>query len=86
MWSPSQDRLDRANLSRFMRFVREEVGNADLNSYAVLYRFSIDQPAKFWTLLWDFVGIRGLHDAVDQAVVPLMAGFPYLNTPNPGAK
>ncbi len=27
-----------------------------------------------------------LHDAVDQAVVPLMAGFPYLNTPNPGAK
>ena len=59
MWSPSQDRLDRANLSRFMRFVREEVGNADLNSYAVLYRFSIDQPAKFWTLLWDFVGIRG---------------------------
>ena len=27
-----------------------------------------------------------LHDAVDQAVVPLMAGFPYLNTPNPGAR
>ena len=27
-----------------------------------------------------------LHDAVDQAVVPLLAGFPYLNTPLPGAK
>jgi hypothetical protein len=27
-----------------------------------------------------------LHDAVDQAVVPLLPGFPYLNTPNPGAK
>ena len=27
-----------------------------------------------------------LHDGVDQAVVPLMPGFPYLNTPNPGAK
>jgi hypothetical protein len=26
-----------------------------------------------------------LHDAVDQAVVPLLAGFPYLNTPIPGA-
>jgi len=26
-----------------------------------------------------------LHDAVDQAVVPLLAGFPYLATPNPGA-
>ncbi len=27
-----------------------------------------------------------LHDAVDQAVVPLLAGFPYLNTPNAGSK
>ena len=27
-----------------------------------------------------------LHDAVDQAVVPLLPGFPYLNTPNPGAR
>jgi acetoacetyl-CoA synthetase len=59
LWIPSQDRVDRANLSRFMRFVRNEIGNADLNSYAPLYRFSIDQPEKFWTLLWDFVGIRG---------------------------
>jgi len=27
-----------------------------------------------------------LHDAVDQAVVPLLPKFPYLNTPMPGAK
>lgn len=27
-----------------------------------------------------------VHDAVDQAVVPLLPGFPYLNTPNPGAR
>ncbi len=27
-----------------------------------------------------------LHDAVDQAVVPLLAGFPYLSTPIPGSK
>nr|WP_240636143.1 DUF4331 domain-containing protein [Caldimonas tepidiphila] len=27
-----------------------------------------------------------LHDAVDQAVVPLLDRFPYLNTPLPGAK
>jgi hypothetical protein len=26
-----------------------------------------------------------LHDAVDQAVVPLLPGFPYLNTPLPGS-
>ena len=27
-----------------------------------------------------------LHDAVDQAVQPFLPGFPYLNTPLPGAK
>jgi hypothetical protein len=27
-----------------------------------------------------------LHDAVDQAVAPLLAGFPYLNTPLPGSR
>ncbi len=27
-----------------------------------------------------------LHDGVDQAVVPLLPGFPYLNTPIPGAQ
>jgi hypothetical protein len=27
-----------------------------------------------------------VHDAVDQAVVPFLPGFPYLNTPNPGAQ
>jgi hypothetical protein len=27
-----------------------------------------------------------LHDAVDQAVQPFLSGFPYLNTPLPGAQ
>lgn len=27
-----------------------------------------------------------VHDAVDQAVVPFLSGFPYLNTPLPGSQ
>jgi hypothetical protein len=27
-----------------------------------------------------------VHDAVDQAAVPFLAGFPYLNTPNAGSQ
>jgi acetoacetyl-CoA synthetase len=57
-WSPSPERVERANLSRFMRFARTETGNADLNSYAPLWHFSVDHPERFWTLLWDFCGIR----------------------------
>lgn len=58
IWSPSPERIERANLSRFMRFVREEIGNADLNSYAPLWQLSVDQPERFWTLVWDFCGIK----------------------------
>jgi acetoacetyl-CoA synthetase len=66
IWSPSPERIERANLSRFMRFVRTETGNADLNSYAPLWQFSVDHPERFWTLLWDFCGIRasGARDPV----------------------
>jgi hypothetical protein len=27
-----------------------------------------------------------VHDGVDQAAVPFLATFPYLNTPNPGSQ
>ena len=59
IWSPSEERIERANLVRFMRFVRAELGdNGDLNRHAALYEFSIRQPERFWTLVWDFCGIK----------------------------
>lgn len=30
--------------------------------------------------------VAGVHDAVDQATVPFLTRFPYLNTPNPGSR
>jgi acetoacetyl-CoA synthetase len=66
IWEPSAERIERANISRFMRFVRESTGNEDIRRYAPLYDFSIRQPEKFWSLLWEFCGIRahGDHEPV----------------------
>ena len=58
LWEPGRERLERANLSRFIRFVRGESGDDDLLSYADLHDFSIKHPGKFWTAVWDFCGIR----------------------------
>ena len=58
IWEPSQERIDRANMNRFVRFVREETGNEDIQRYAPLYDFSIRSPEKFWPLVWEFCGIR----------------------------
>lgn len=58
IWEPGQDRVDRANLNRFMRFVRERTNNDDIRRFAPLHDFSIRQPERFWQLLWEFCGIR----------------------------
>src|SRR5688500_5389956 len=58
IWEPGTERIERANISRFMRFVRESTGNEDIRRYAPLYDFSVRQPEKFWSLVWEFCGIR----------------------------
>jgi acetoacetyl-CoA synthetase len=58
LWEPGTERAERANMNRFIRFVREQTGNDDLGSYAPLYDFSIRSPKKFWPLVWEFCGIR----------------------------
>ena len=62
IWAPSQDRIERANMKRFVRFVSEQTNNDDIQSYAPLYDFSVRQPERFWPLVWEFCGIRASGD------------------------
>ncbi len=62
LWEPSVERIERANLNRFMRFVREQTGNEDIRRYGLLYDFSVRHPARFWPLVWEFCGIRASGD------------------------
>jgi acetoacetyl-CoA synthetase len=79
LWEPGKERVERANLSRFIRFVREEHDD-DLESYADLYDFSIKHPDRFWTSVWDFCGIRASGDRdpvlVDPERMPGARWFP----------
>src|SRR5580692_2394051 len=58
IWEPGKERTERANLSRFIRFVREQHPHTELQDYRALYDYSIRNPEKFWTLIWDFCGIK----------------------------
>ena len=58
VWEPSAERVERANLNRFIRFARTETGNVDLIGHHSLYHWSTSDPDRFWTLVWDFCGIR----------------------------
>ncbi|GIX32640.1 MAG: acetoacetyl-CoA synthetase [Lysobacterales bacterium] len=57
LWRPSPERIERANLSRFIRFVQQEYEPDVLDWYG-LYEFSIRQPQRFWVAVWEFCGIR----------------------------
>src|SRR5271154_2748806 len=80
IWEPGKERVEGANISRFMRFVREQTGNDDIRSYAPLYDFSIRSPKKFWPLVWEFCGIRATGDfsevLVDGDKMPGAKWFP----------
>jgi acetoacetyl-CoA synthetase len=80
IWEPGKERVDAANINRFMRFVREQTGNDDIRSYAPLYDFSIRWPKKFWPLVWEFCGIRSSGDfsevLVDGEKMPGAKWFP----------
>jgi len=57
LWVPSADRIERANLTRFRRFVRDRDG-VEGESYTKLHEWSVARPDRFWPAIWDFAGIR----------------------------
>ncbi|HET9049112.1 MAG TPA: acetoacetate--CoA ligase [Chiayiivirga sp.] len=80
VWIPSAERVERANLTRFIKFVVAETGNTDITDYPSLHAFSVAEPEKFWTLLWDFCGIKAHGERtpvlVDADKMPGARWFP----------
>jgi len=56
IWQPSRQRVEAANLTRFIRAV-EDAWRIPVGDYPTLYRWSIEQPERFWMTLWSFVGV-----------------------------
>ena len=57
LWQPSAEQQENANISRFMQWVGADYG-VEVTDYAALYQWSIENPAAFWSLMWDFAGIK----------------------------
>ncbi|MCB1588762.1 MAG: AMP-binding protein, partial [Xanthomonadales bacterium] len=57
IFTPSAERIEAANLTRFIRFVREREG-LELAAYEDLYDWSVRHSDRFWLALWEFCGVR----------------------------
>ncbi len=68
IWTPSPERLQQANLTRFMAFVNQSRGTG-CASYAELYQWSVTDIPGFWGAMWEFAGVvasRGYERVVDN--------------------
>lgn len=78
LWTPTQDRIDAAPLTAFMKAAAAKAGTS-FASYAELHRWSVEDREGFWSLLWDFCGIvgdKGETVLVDGDKMPGAAFFP----------
>ncbi|TIV27896.1 MAG: acetoacetate--CoA ligase, partial [Mesorhizobium sp.] len=72
LWTPTQERIDAAPLTAFMKAAAAKVGEA-FSSYAELHRWSIEHREAFWSLVWDFCGLvgdRGERGLIDGERMP----------------
>ena len=68
LWTPSEERIRNANLTRFIEYVNGKHGKK-FKTYPDLYQWSIEDIPSFWARLWEFVDIkasRGYTHVVDD--------------------
>jgi len=73
LWSPTDTSIRASNMLAFMDHVNRAHG-LSLGDYDSLYQWSIDQPAAFWSAVWDFCGLIGDKGAVVVDDVTRMPG------------
>jgi acetoacetyl-CoA synthetase len=73
LWMPSEERLKKANITRFIGFVNKKHG-LEINSYNELYKWSIENIPDFWAAMWEFGEIKASHGY--DTVVDDLGKFP----------
>jgi acetoacetyl-CoA synthetase len=66
LWEPSAERVERANVTRFARWVAETRGVDVADGYDALWRWSVEDIDGFWAAVWEFFEVRAEapYDAV----------------------
>ena len=79
LWRPAPAAIADANMTAFMRLVHSR-HCVNVDDYAALHRWSIENLEDFWTTLWDFAGIvaatRGETVLADGDRMPGARFFP----------
>ena len=71
LWEPSAERIERSNMTRYMRWLERERGLA-FGSYSELWEWSVEAVEDFWASIWDFfeVGSTPYERVLAERVMP----------------
>ncbi len=58
LWTPSAERIAASRCMQFMRQLETD-DPGPVADYAALHRFSVQQPERFWSAVWEFCEVRG---------------------------
>ncbi|MFZ5675480.1 MAG: acetoacetate--CoA ligase [Pseudomonadota bacterium] len=80
LWTPDAGRQAGSNLAAFAAYLARADGSGPLRTYADFHDFSVQQPERFWSALWDFAKVkaskRGETVLVDGTKMPGARFFP----------
>jgi acetoacetyl-CoA synthetase len=57
LWSPSPERVERATLTRYQRWLEQRLGRS-FAGYDELWRWSVDELDAFWRTIWEFFDVQ----------------------------
>lgn len=57
LWQPSEEQKARANITRYLRWLKEQKG-LDFGCYDDLWAWSVTDLEGFWASIWDFFGVK----------------------------
>jgi acetoacetyl-CoA synthetase len=86
LWTPSPERVLKANMTEFLRYVEERGGppvpDYSADSYWQLHEWSVANPERFWSLAWRFCGIIG-HRGTGGGAERVGVGLEHMGPPDP---
>src|SRR3954470_11264977 len=86
LWTPSPERVIKANMTEFLRYVEERGGppvpDYSADSYWQLHEWSVANPERFWSLTWRFCGIIG-HRGTGGGAERVGVGLDNMGPPDP---
>ena len=60
LWKAKQSQKNASNLFRYEKFLFSKYKFKVTQKYSKILKWSIDNPKKFWSSIWDFAKVKGL--------------------------